>query len=235
PDFLEKHGVAASFVGHPLADEIPAGLDAGSARRRLGLTGETVVGLLPGSRHGELARLGPVFAATAARLATQIPGIEFAAPMATSALREQFQQIIGEHAAASRIHLFDGQVRDVLAASDAALVTSGTATLETMLVNRPMVVAYRLAPLTYHLLRWSGLIRVPHIALPNLLAGRRVVPELIQSDASPQRLGDELLGLLQNAERRAAIEAEFESLRDVLRCSASERAADAVLQQAGLG
>ncbi len=235
PDFLEEHGVAATFVGHPLADEIPAGMDPSESRQRLGLTAGTVVGLLPGSRHGELARMGPVFAATAARLANQIDGIEFAAPMATPVLREQFQRTISEHASGALIRLFDGQVREVLAASDAVLVTSGTATLETMLVNRPMVVAYRLAPLTWHLLRWSGLIRVPHIALPNLLAGHRVVPELIQHEASPQRLGDELLALLDDGDRRAGITAEFELLRGVLRRSASERAADAVLQEAGLG
>ncbi|RMF96649.1 MAG: lipid-A-disaccharide synthase [Gammaproteobacteria bacterium] len=234
-EFLERHGVPASFVGHPLADEIPPGLDRQAARAALGLPpGGPVLAILPGSRHGELARLGPPFAAAAAQLRASQPELTCAAAMATPALAQQFRSQLDRGDAATGFRLFDGRARDVLAACDVALVASGTATLEAMLVNRPMVVAYALAPVTYQLARWLRLVRVEHFSLPNLLAGRALVPERLQDEVHPDRLAADLLGFLHSPARCADLHAEFENLRGLLRRDASQRAAEAVLCQAGL-
>ena len=233
--FLQEHAVPATFVGHPLADEIPADVDQSAARRTLGLPDDSpIVAILPGSRAGEVGRLGPPFAATAARLRQHMGTVVFAAPMATPRVKDIFQQAVMRNAAGCDFHLFDGRARDVLAASDVVLIASGTATLETMLVNRPMVVAYRVAPLTYQVARVFKLVDVKHFALPNLLADRQLVPELLQHDATPANLATELLALLESSERRATVTREFAKLRDLLRCGANERAASAVLAEAGL-
>ncbi|MDJ0927125.1 MAG: lipid-A-disaccharide synthase [Gammaproteobacteria bacterium] len=234
--FLHEHAVPATFVGHPLADDIPANTDRAAARLSLGLPAAgPLVAVLPGSRAGEVGRLGPLFAATAAQLRHSVAEIRFASPMATPLVRDIFQQAIEHHAPGCDFHLFDGRAREVLCASDVVLIASGTATLETMLVNRPMVVAYRLAPLTYQVARVFRLVDVEHFALPNLLADRRLVPELLQHEATPAALATELLSFLESPERRAAVAGEFAKLRDLLRRGASERAATAVLDEAGLG
>jgi lipid-A-disaccharide synthase len=227
-DFLNARGVAAEFVGHPLADELPVAPDAAPARAALGLpaTGP-VVAVLPGSRRGEVERLGPVFAATIAWLADREPGLHFVVPAATPALRAILAgQLAG--LPAGLVTLVDGQSQQAMVASDVVLLASGTATLEAMLLRRPMVVAYRLAPLTWTLVKGLNLVRVAWVSLPNLLAGEGLVPELLQDRAQPALLGAEVRRLLLDGAARAALLARFDGLRDRLRQDASARAAAAV-------
>ena len=229
-EFLQRHQVPAVFVGHPLADELPADPDPVPARRALGLpeTGR-VVALLPGSRGGELERLGPVFAETARWLSSRLPDVVFVAPMATPALRTRFAAQWQRVAGGLPIQLVDGQSHTVMAAADAILLASGTATLEAMLLNRPMVVAYRISPLSYALVKLFRLIHVQYMALPNLLADERLVPEFVQGQVEPAILGAALLELLEKPENRQRLAGRFRELGDRLRHAASERAADTVL------
>lgn len=234
-EFLDRHAIDARFVGHPLADELTPALAAGPAREqartRLGLAGEgPVLALLPGSRAGEVQRLGPAFAATAAWLAERLPGLRCVAPMARPALAAQFREQLAAHAPGLDCLLLDGRAHEALRACDAVLLASGTATLEAMLLERPMVVAYRVAPLTLKLLQGFRLVRVAHFSLPNLLAGEALVPEFLQEQVTPEVLGPALLGLLGDAARRTALAARFRALGEALRRDASELAADAVLE-----
>ena len=230
-DFLMKHGVPATFVGHPLADELATEPDVVAARQMLGLPAAgPVVAMLPGSRAGELERLGPVFAATAAWLGLRMPDLAVVVPMATPALRARFADLWSPAATGGvKLCLVDGQAQAAMAAADVVLVASGTATLEAMLINRPMVVAYRLAPLTYALLKALHLVRVQHFALPNLLAGETLVPELLQSAATPAALGTEVLRWLAETADRARLRQRFAVLGTALRRGASQRAAEVVL------
>jgi lipid-A-disaccharide synthase len=234
PDFLAKHRIAAEFVGHPLADEIPARVDRGAARRQLGLPESPVIAILPGSRHSEVERLGPLFAQTIAWLSAHREGVSFAAPMATPELRKQFAAELHRHASSTATHLFDGQAQPVIAASDVVLVASGTATLEAMLLKRPMVVAYRVSPLSAALVRLFRLIRADFAALPNLLAGRQLVPEFLQERATPEALGGALLEILDSPAKVTVLQEQFAALHGRLRCGAGERAARAALGAAGL-
>lgn len=235
-DFLQRHQVSAVFVGHPLADELPADPDPAPARRQLGLpaTGR-VVALLPGSRAGELERLGRVFAETARWLKTRLPDLVFVAPMATPELRSRFAAQWQLATDGLPIHLIDGQSHTAMAAADAILLASGTATLEAMLLNRPMVVAYRISPLSYALVKLLRLIHVQYMALPNLLADQRLVPEFVQGQVAPETLGAALLDLLEKPGDRQLLNARFRELGDSLRHNASERAADTVLGMLGRG
>ena len=228
--FYASHSVRAVFVGHPLADRVPLVSDPQPARAALGLPASgPVLAVLPGSRRGEVQRLGPPFAGTVAWLAARRPGIAFVAPMANAAARAAFAQALREHAPGVHVQLVDGRAEQALAASDAALVTSGTATLETALVKRPMVVAYRVAPLTSWLLRRMKLVKTEFFSQPNLLAGRSLVPEFFQEQVRPEVLGPALLGQLERPDR-AALDAAYAEIHHVLRRNASERAAEAVLE-----
>jgi lipid-A-disaccharide synthase len=230
---LEKAGVRARFVGHPFADQIPAQSDPLAARARLGLGAGPLVGLLPGSRHAEVVRLGPAFLQAALAVRREWPGIDFALSVATPALRPLLESQRAACTPGLDVRLLDGQARELMTAADGLLVASGTATLETMLVNRPMVVAYRLAPVTYWLARLLNLVEVRHFALPNLLADEPLVPELLQGEVKADRLAGELLALLRSAPRRAHLHQSFSTIGDRLRRGASERAAHAVLELAG--
>jgi len=228
--FYESHAVRAVFVGHPLADRVPVYSDPYAARAALGLpaTGP-LVAVLPGSRGGEVSRLGPPFAATLAWLAAQRPEIAYIAPMANAAARRVFEQALREHAPGVPVTLVDGRAQDAVAASDAVLVASGTATLETALVKRPMVVAYRVAPLTAWLVRDLKLVKTEFFSQPNLLAGRQLVPEYFQELVRPDVLGPALLEQLDRPDR-AELVAAFGEIHRVLRRDASARAAEAVLE-----
>jgi len=232
PAFYAAHSVRAVFVGHPLADRIPFATDAGAARAALGLpaAGE-VVAVLPGSRAGEVTRLGPPFAATLAWLQARRPSLSFVAPMANAGARERFERDLREHAPQAEVRLVDGRAHEAIAASDAVLVASGTATLETALLKRPMVVAYRVAPLTSWLLREMKLVKTEYFSHPNLLAGRPLVPEFFQEQVRPDVLGPALLEQLDRPDRAALID-EYVRIHQMLRCDASQRAADAVLELA---
>lgn len=229
-DFYVRHAVHASFVGHPLADQIPLAIDRAGARRALGLDDDAlVVALLPGSRLGEVERLGADFALAAVELERSLGRpVEFVAPMANAAVRRVFDRQVT--AAGARVRLVDGQSRAVLAAANVVLVASGTATLETMLSKRPMVVAYRVAPFTAFLLRDLGLVKVAHFAQPNLLTREPLVPELFQEAATPAALATALRAWLEHPERVAALEREFTAVHATLRRDGARAAAAAVLE-----
>lgn len=227
--FYDEHGLAAEFVGHPLADQIPLEPDRAAARAELGLPAEgEVVAVLPGSRRGEVTRLGRDFAAAVGTLARRRPGLACVAPMASAEARAVFEPLLAAHAQGARVVVTDGGAQRALAAADVALVASGTATLETLLCKRPMVVAYRLGPLTAWMLRSLGLMKAPFFAQPNLLAGRAVVPEIFQEQVTPERLADELARWLDAPAARAELVATFEAIHRELRRGASARAAEAV-------
>jgi lipid-A-disaccharide synthase len=228
--FYESHDVRAVFVGHPLADQVPLESDPAAARAALALRAAgPLIAVLPGSRGAELAQLGPPFAATIAWLAARRPDLAFVAPMANPAARTAFAQALAEHAPGVTVELVDGRAQQAVAASDAVLVASGTATLETALVKRPMVVAYRVAPLTAWLLRRLKLVKTDFFSHPNLLAGRQLVPEFFQEQVEPEVLGPAVLEQLERPDRAALVDA-FAEIHRRLRCNASERAADAVLE-----
>jgi len=234
PDFYANYGVPADFVGHPLADRIPLRTDPVAARAALGFANDTeVVALLPGSRAGELHRLGVDFAAAAELLVKKRPAIRFVAPMASPALSEVFAAQVAAHAPSAQVLLTDGQAQQAIAAADAVLVASGTATLEALLLKRPMVVAYRLSQATRVVLEKFKLLNTDRFALPNLLSGKTLVPEVLQDDIRPERLAQELETLLEAVGRNGWMAdwlAECDAIHTTLRRDANMRAADAVLR-----
>jgi lipid-A-disaccharide synthase len=229
--FYTDHGLAAEFVGHPLADQVPDEPDRAAARAALGLPLEgTVIAVLPGSRHGEVTRLAPPYAGAVAALAARRPGLRFVAPMASAGARRTFEAALAAQAPGVVVQLTDGGAQTALTAADVALVASGTATLETLLCKRPMVVAYRLGALTTLLLRSLRLMKAPFFAQPNLLAGRLVVPELFQEQVTPANLASEVERWLDDPARCAAAVRNFRDIHAELRRDASARAAEAVLK-----
>ncbi|MGH8140157.1 MAG: lipid-A-disaccharide synthase [Steroidobacteraceae bacterium] len=230
-DFYSRHGVRAVFVGHPLADQIPLELDQGAARLALGMDpAATVVALLPGSRIGEVERLGRDFGAAAAWMASRRPQVQFIAPMASPRVRQLFERLIATVRGVPRIALLDGHAQRALAAADGVIVASGTATLETLLSGRPMVVAYRLSTVTAFLLRTLGLVKVPYFSQPNLLVGRPLVPEFFQEQVSGAALGAALLRELEDDAHVAELRREFRAVHENLRRGGAERAATAILE-----
>jgi lipid-A-disaccharide synthase len=228
-DFYRAHGVRAEFVGHPLADRIPLESDRAAARAALGLEAPgAVVAVLPGSRRAEVGRLGPPFAATIAWLASRRPDMAFVAAMAGEAARRSFTDSLAAHAPGVAVHVVDGRAQECMAASDAVLLASGTATLETALVKRPMVVAYRVAPVTNWLLRGLRLVKTEFFSQPNLLAGRALVPEFYQSEVRPDVLGPAVLAQLERPDL-AQLTGAFADIHRALRRDASARAAEAIL------
>jgi lipid-A-disaccharide synthase len=228
--FYSRHGVRAVFVGHPLADQIPLEVDRQAARAALGLDASaTFIALLPGSRVGEVERLGVDFLQAAAWLAERRPDLRFIAPMATARARKAFERKWAKVHDAPDILLLEDRARQVLAACDAAIVASGTATLETLLSRRPMVVAYRFAAITAFLLRTLRLVKVPYFSQPNLLIGRPFVPELLQEQVSGAALGEALLGRLCDREYLRQLDEEFRRVHETLRGGAADRAAEAIL------
>ena len=228
--FYEAHDVSAEFVGHPLADAIEPDPNRQALRRELGLVGEEIVALLPGSRASEVSRLGLLFAQTAAWLLERKPGLRFVAPMANERLREEFSGYLAQTGIADRVLILDQQARKAMGAADVVLLASGTAALEAALLGRPMVAAYRLAPVSYFLAHTMGMVKLKHFTLPNLLLPEPLVPECMQHDAKAEIMGAEVLQLLDNPERQATIASEFAKLREELARGADQLAADAVLE-----
>jgi len=224
--FYEEKGVPVRFVGHTLADTIPLQADRAAARAELGLPDGPLVALMPGSRGGEVGRLGALFFDAAERLQVLKPGIRFVLPCASPQRRAQIETLL--EGRTLPVTLLDGQSHLALAACDAVLIASGTATLEALLYKRPMVVAYRLAPLTFWILK--RMVKSPYISLPNLLAQRLLVPELLQDDATPQALAQTLLPLIDGGEEQTR---GFDDIHRTLRRDASNQAADAVLTLIG--
>ncbi|GAB3388345.1 lipid-A-disaccharide synthase [Azotobacter armeniacus] len=230
--FYEAQDVPVRFVGHPLADQIPLQADRDAARAALELTaGETIIALLPGSRGGELARLGPLFLEAAERLLALHSGaLRFVVPCDSPERRRQLEEMLSHTRRDLPVMLLDGRSHEALGACDTVLIASGTATLEALLYKRPMVVAYRLAPLTYKVAR--HLVKTPFFSLPNLLAGRALVPELLQERATPEALAEALMPLLETGREQTEC---FDAIHRSLRRGASRQAAESVLELAERG
>jgi lipid-A-disaccharide synthase len=229
PALYEKEGLPVTYVGHPLADVIPMEPDKAKARIDLRVpAGSRVVALLPGSRRSELHYMADLFVLTARRLLQDLPDAYFVCPTASRATREMFEAALRRHDARNLpLTLLFGHSHEALAAADIALVASGTATLETALFKTPMVIAYKQSPFTWALMR--RMLYLPHIGLPNILAGEYLVPEFVQDKATPGNLAGALLELLQDAgAQRRQIE-KFHEIHATLRQNTAQKAADAVL------
>ncbi len=230
--FYAQHGVAARYVGHPLADMIPLDNDMRAARAKFGLESEgEIVAILPGSRSMEVQNLGPEFVRTAAWILQRRPGTRFITPVASAKTRALFQEILAQQRGELPLMLVEGQSHDAMAAADVVLLASGTAALEALLLKKPMVVAYRVSKLSAFLLR--RMIKVPYYSLPNLLAGKEIVDEFVQDDVRADQLGRHLLGFLEEPERAQALRAQFRDIHLQLRRDAAQQAADAVLELIG--
>lgn len=232
PAIYARHDVDARFIGHPLADVMPMHPDRNAARTALGLPADApVLAVLPGSRLGEIARLGEIFLAAAARLTTDIPGLQVVVPAATAACRQAIAQQLEQSALpAGQVRLLDGNARTAMVASDVILLASGTATLEAMLAKRPMVVGYRIAPTTYRIVKGLGMLKVDRYALPNVLAGQTIAPELMQDDCTPDKLADAVLHWFGSPADVAALAPRYQALHEALRRNASQSAADAIVE-----
>ena len=231
--FLERYRVPARFVGHPLADELgPA--DPAAARAALGLAPDgPLIALLPGSRGGEVGRLARPFLETAHWCYSQRPELRFVVPLVNAAVGRLFAVERDRFPLQLPVTTVDGHSREVISAADLVLTASGTATLEAMLLQRPMLVGYRLSAATYGLVNALDLVKVPHVSLPNLLAGEALVPEFIQERCRAEALGPALLALLDDDARRRGMQARFAELGAELRRDASRGAARAVLELIG--
>jgi lipid-A-disaccharide synthase len=229
--FYEEHGVAAKFIGHPLADTIPFDVDRGAARAARGLpANKPLLAVLPGSRRAEVRSLAAPFMASAAWLQRERPELEVAVALASESIGDLYRASLGGVDLPRPPHLITGRAREVMAAADVVLTASGTASLEALLLKRPMVVAHRIVPLTYWIVRRLGVDKLPHFSLPNLLAGREVVPEFVQKQVRPEVLGPALRAFLDGNMHVPDWYDSFLSIHRQLRCDASIAAAREVLE-----
>lgn len=232
-EFYREHQVPVTFVGHTLADQLPMEPDKAAARARLGLTAdERCLALLPGSRGGEVGRLAPLFLQAATLLQQETGPLTVMIPAASVARQQQIELAVREQGRALHIRLFDGQSTDVMTAADAVLLASGTATLEAMLLKRPMVVAYRMNPLSFWIIK--SMATTPWVALPNILAQEDWVPERLQADATPEILAADLARALSDQNYRRQFEERARFLHRKLARGADDRAAEVALRLAGV-
>jgi len=223
---LEKAGVAASYVGHPLADEIPLEPDVALARRALGLPESgPVIAVLPGSRRSEINLIGPTFFDAIAIMQQREPGLRFVMPAATPAIHAQLQELASARDNLA-LTIIDGQSQLAMTAADAILVKSGTVTLEAALLKKPMVISYKVPWLTGQIMRRQAYL--PYVGLPNILAGRFVVPEILQHFATPEALADATLTQLHDESNRRTLTEVFTGMHLALRQNTSQRAAQVV-------
>lgn len=222
-------GIAATYVGHPLADTIPLQHDFFNARDLLKLTHTAkIVALLPGSRQSELKLHADLFIQTAMRLQMELPDVQFLVPLATKETRELFETALYRNAAQDlRLTILFGHAQEAMAAADCVLVASGTATLEAALLKRPMVITYRVAKLTAIIMRMQRYL--PYVGLPNILAGRFVVPEFLQEQATPDNLAHALQHWLEDKPAREALQEIFQAMHQDLRQNTAQRACDAII------
>jgi len=226
--FYRRHHVPVHYVGHPLADDIPLHSDRQAARQTLGFATDTgqCLALLPGSRLSEVKLLAPVFVATARWLRERKPELRVILAVATPRIQAYVAALLAQQAPGLPVQLFEGCSRTVMTAADVVLLASGTATLEAMLLKRPMVVGYKMNPFTAWIV--SRLISIPHYALPNLLAERRLVPEFMQTAATVDNLGPAALRFLNDPAACTHLETAFTTLHTQLQRDASAQAATAV-------
>ena len=233
PQLYLDAGGKAEFVGHPMAQTMPLDDDHAAARAKLGVAAETVVfALLPGSRVSEIDYMAPLFFQTALLLLKRYPQAQFLLPAATAATRRRIGEILAQpEFSAIPVTITDKQSDTVCTAADVVLVTSGTATLEVALCKRPMVISYKISPLTYFHVKRK--VKVPHVGLPNILLDKAAVPELLQHDAEPEKLAAAVAYWYDHPEAAAALKQDFRELHLLLRKDTDALAAEAVLSEAG--
>ncbi|OED41828.1 lipid-A-disaccharide synthase [Endozoicomonas sp. (ex Bugula neritina AB1)] len=225
-DYYRDHDVPVTFVGHPLADQIPMNPDQIQARKSLCVPEEGIVlALLPGSRKAEVGRLSPLFLDAARLLAKEIPDVKFLIPCANERRKQQLLLIL-EHYSDLDVAVFDRQAQDVMAASDAILIASGTAVLEAALHKKPIVVSYKMAPLSFAII--SRLVKVKYVSLPNLLANRELIPEILQDDATPETLARAVQKSLTDKDYQASLATDFTDIHHRLKRDASRLAWNAL-------
>lgn len=225
-EIYEKAGIPVTYVGHPLADRLPMEPDTDAARARFGLEERApVVTLMPGSRRGEVERLAPLMLQAAQRILLAKPDTRFLMPAATDGLLSVLQAKVD--ASGLPVQVLRGQSHEAMTAADVIVLASGTATLEAALLKKPMVITYRIPAITYWLAK--GKLTLPYVGLPNVLLGRFVVPELLQENATPEKLAAAALDWLNAPEKCAALANEFRTLHETLRCNASAHIADAMM------
>ncbi|HWI39390.1 MAG TPA: lipid-A-disaccharide synthase [Burkholderiales bacterium] len=229
PPIYEKAGVPVTYVGHPLADIIPFEPPKDEARAQLRLPSrKLIIALLPGSRRSELEYMASAFVLAAHRFRQEVHDVHFVVPMVTRETREMFERAIHQHERQDLpLTLLFGHSHDALAAADLALVASGTATLETALFKTPMVIAYRQSPISWAIMR--QMLYLPYVGMPNILAGERLVPELLQDEATPANLAGALLTLLRDTAAQKRQVERFREFHETLRQNTAQKAADAVL------
>ncbi|MHA7881029.1 MAG: lipid-A-disaccharide synthase [Saccharospirillum sp.] len=233
-EFYREHQVPVTFVGHTLADQLPMEPDRQTARKRLDIDAdERCLALLPGSRGGEVSRLAPLFLQAASLLQDSTGPLTILIPAASEARQRQIEEAVHQHGSGLKVRLFPGQSTDVMTAADAVLLASGTATLEAMLLKRPMVVAYRMNPLSFWIIK--SMATTPWVALPNILAKADWVPERLQRAATPSQLARDLERALDDESYRQQFVERARSLHRELARGADARAAEVVLQVAGAG
>ncbi len=225
----QQAGIPVTYVGHPFADAIPLHPERQQARQKIGLAAHTpLLAVMPGSRLSELHYIAPAFIAAMKLLHQQRPQLEFVVPMAGTRQTQQWQALVEQGRADDlTIHVLERDSHTALAAADATLVASGTATLEAALFKQPMVIAYKMARLTYHLMRNKGYL--PYIGLPNILCEEFMVPELIQDDATPAALAQAVLFQLEDDANRAHLQQRFMELHLRLQQGTAQRASEALL------
>ena len=232
--FYRQHNVPVKFVGHPLADQLP--LDPEETNAKAWLFKQhainldaPIVALLPGSRHGEVKLLGPIFWQLAKQLSVIKPNIQFVVAAANALRKVQIEQQLADMHAEIKLPLvvIKGQSHELMAAADVVVMASGTTTLEAMLLKKPMVVAYKMTPLSAWII--SRLLKSKYIALPNLLADKSLIPELLQDCATPQNIAVEVLNFLDDTNRVSTLRNCFYDIHHQLRCNANHRAAEAVI------
>lgn len=234
PPIYATHGVDARFVGHPLAEMLALEPDRAAARDALGLPRDApVLAVLPGSRLGEIGRLGDVFLDATAHVAAALPGLRIVVPAANAGCRAAIDALLAQPRFSSLdVRVLDGQARAAMVASDVVLLASGTATLEALLAKRPMVVGYRIAPSTAFLVRLFKLMKVDRFSLPNVLASRTIAPEFMQEDCTPENLSAAVLHWFRDPAAADALQPVYRDLHLQLRQGASAMAADAVARLA---
>jgi lipid-A-disaccharide synthase len=229
PGYYESEAVEADYTGHPMADEIPLTADVEQARERLGVKGSgPFIALLPGSRLAEVGKLAEPMFDGAKKLTGRYPDAVFLVPAATEVIKAELERESGKHPGLD-CHVFSGRSKDVMTAADVVVCASGTATLEVMLVNRPMVVCYRLSEMTYRFGKWLNLMKSPYFALPNILASEKLVPELLQDEVSGRRIADEVATWLDDRDNRTTLRGRFDHIHRQLKIGAADTAADVVL------
>jgi lipid-A-disaccharide synthase len=228
PALYAQHGVAATYVGHPLADAIPLEVPRQASRRSLGLSdSDTVVALLPGSRRSEIQYIAPTLLEAARVMQLRRPGLRFVLPAALG-LRPMIEPLLSVHAAGVDIELLDGRSHEALAACDVTLIASGTATLEAALFKRPMVIAYKMHWISAQIMKRMNY--QPWVGLPNILLREFAVPEFLQGAATPDKLAEAAFAWLDDPAACRSLSVRFEALHHTLRRDTAQAATDAIGQ-----